>query len=88
MATENGTQSVGTAAVQIDGNSISQSKIFIHNNDTTKDLYIGGSNVTTANGIPVAKLQYIEIDLPPLETVYMVSSGNDHSVSWMRIEQD
>jgi len=88
MPITNGTQSVGTAASQINGVSVYQSRIIIHNNDTTKDLFIGGENVNTSNGIPVGKLQYIEVQLPPMETLYMVSSGSSHSVSWMKVEQD
>lgn len=88
MPITNGEQTIGTAVAQIDGVSVYQSRIVIHNNDTTKDLYIGGPNLTTTNGIPIAKLQYIEIQLPPLEALYMVSSGSDHSVSYMKIEQD
>jgi len=88
MPITNGEQTIGTAVTQINGVSAYQSRIIIHNNDTTKDLYIGGPNLTATNGIPIAKLQYIEIQLPPLEALYMVSSGNDHSVSYMKIEQD
>lgn len=88
MPITNGTQTIGTTPSQVDGVSIHQSRVIVHNNDTTKDLYIGGSNLTVQNGIPVAKLQYIEIQLPPMEGLYMVSSGSDHSVSWMKIEQD
>lgn len=88
MAVTSGSQTVGTTAVQIDGNAIYQSHIHIRNNDSTKTLYIGGSDVTTANGLPVDKLTTMDFDLPPGEAVYMVSSDTGHSVSWMRITQD
>lgn len=88
MAITNGNQTIGTAVAQVDGLSQFQSTIFIHNNDTTKDLLIGGPNLTVANGVPVAKLQYIEIQVPPLEAVYLLSASGTVSVSWMRITQD
>jgi len=88
MAITNGHQTVGTTPTQVDGSSISQSTLIIHNNDTTKNLYIGGSNVSSTNGIPVAKLQYIEIPVPPRDAVYLVASADAVSVSWMKIEQD
>lgn len=88
MPITSGNQTIGTVATQVDGNSIHQSTIIIHNNDTTKNLYIGGPNVTTSNGIPLAKLQYIEVPIPPMEAVYMVAAADTVSVSWMRIEQD
>lgn len=88
MAVTSGSQTVGTAAVQIDGNAIYQSHIHIRNNDSTKTLYIGGENVTTANGLPVDKLTTMHFELPPGEAMFMISSDTGHSVSWLRITQD
>lgn len=88
MAITNGNQTIGTAITQVDGLSTFQSTLFVHNNDTTKDLLIGGPNMTAANGVPLAKLQYIEIPVPPLEAVYLMASSGEISVSWMRITQD
>lgn len=84
----NGRQTVGTAATMIDGRSTKYSRLYVHNDDTTKELYIGGPNVTTANGFIIDKLGQEEFDLPPLDDIYMVSSGADHNVSWIRIEID
>ncbi len=82
-----GTQSVGTTAVAIDGTSAAPSKIKIRNNDSTKTLYVGGPTVTTANGLPVDKLTTIEFDLPAGEQMWMVSTENGHTVSWLRLVQ-
>jgi len=84
----NGRQSVGATAVKIDGRSTVYSRLYIHNDDTTKDLFLGGPNVTVANGYKIAKLATEEFDLPPLNDIYMVSSGASHNVSWIRIEID
>jgi len=84
----NGRQSVGTSRVKIDGRSHKYSRLYVHNDDTTKDLYVGGPLVSVANGYIVAKLGREEFDLPPLTDIYMVSSGASHSVSWIRIEID
>lgn len=88
MAITNGNQTIGTALTQVDGNSQFQSTLTIHNNDTTKDLLLGGPNLTVANGVPLAKLQYISLQIPPLEAVYLRASTGEISVSWMRITQD
>lgn len=88
MAVTSGSQTVGTAALQIDGNAVYQSHMKVRNNDSTKTLYIGGPDVTTANGLPIDKLTTLDFDLPPGEAVYMVSSDTGHSVSWLRITQD
>lgn len=84
----NGRQIVGTTAVKIDGRSTKYSRLYIHNDDTTKELYIGGQDVTVNNGFIIEKLGQEEFDLPPLNDIYMVSSGANHSVSWIRVEVD
>lgn len=88
MAVTSGSQTVGVTATQVDGNAIYQSHLKVRNNDSTKTLYIGGPDVTTANGLPVDKLVTMDFDLPPGEAVYMVSTDAGHSVSWLRITQD
>lgn len=88
MAITSGSQTVGTTAVQIDGVAVYQSHIHIRNNDSTKTLYVGGPDVTTANGLPIDKLTTIEFDIPPGEAAFMISSDTGHSVSWLRITQD
>ena len=87
MAITSGTQTVGTTAVAIDGISAAPCHIHIRNNDTTKNLYIGNSDVTTANGLPLAKLENIDFDLPAGGQLHMISSDAGHSVSWLRIVQ-
>lgn len=82
-----GRTSVGITRTQIDGNDINPVRLFIHNIDSTKDLFIGGEDVTTANGYVLAKAESIEIVVPPAASVYMVSSGSDHPVTWLRIAQ-
>lgn len=82
-----GTQTVGTTAVPIDGVAASPSHIHIRNNDSTKTLYIGGSDVTTSNGLPVDKLATVELDVPAGQQFCMVSTDTGHSVSWLRIVQ-
>lgn len=83
-----GTQIVGTTASQIDGNSVHWTKIKIRNNEDTKTLYIGNSDVSVANGLAIDKLTTMEFDLPPNDVLHMVSSSGDHSVSWLKIVVD
>lgn len=86
MAIYSGSQTVGVTPVQVDGASVHWTHLHIRNNDSTKTLYIGNSNVTTANGLPVDKLTTMEFDLPPNQHLYMVSESGDHSISWLKIE--
>ena len=58
----------------------------IRNNDTTKTLFIGNSNVTTANGLGIDKLATIDFDLPPGASFNMITDTGTCSVSWLRID--
>lgn len=87
MAITTGTQIVGLTRAQIDGNSVNWTMITIRNNDTTKTLYLGNSTVTVANGLPIDKLSTQTLEIPPGQSLYIVSESGDHSVSWLRIER-
>lgn len=82
-----GTLLVGTTAVQIDGNSVQPCHLHIRNNESTKTLFVGNSDVTIANGLPIAKETTIDFTLPPGEAIHMVSDSGTHSVSWLRITE-
>ena len=82
-----GTQSVGTTRVALDGIAAGPCTLFVQNNDETKDLYLGGSDVTLANGMKILKGSTQNFALPAGEQLYMVSSANNHTVSWLRIVQ-
>lgn len=86
MATvTSGQQVVGTTRVQIDGMHNQWSHIHIRNNDTTKSLYIGGPDVTTANGLAVDKLANIDWEVPPNTAIYMITADGTVNVGWMRV---
>lgn len=83
-----GTQIIGTTRSQIDGNSVHWVSLTIRNNEDTKTLYVGNSDVTVANGLPIDKGSTQTFEIPPGETLHMVSDSGTHSVSWLRIEHD
>jgi hypothetical protein len=80
----NGQSSIGTVASAIDGNHANSAIITIHNMDNTDTVYIGGTGVTTTNGLALQKEQTIQFELQPLEQLYAVSSKAGHSISWLR----
>lgn len=82
----NGVLSVGTVASRIDGRAAGSTLLTLHNNDNTDAIYIGGESVTVANGVTVAKSERIQMVLHPLEQLYVISTKNGHSVSWLRQE--
>ena len=88
MAITSGQTIVGTSATQIDGSSANPSRLHVHNNDNTNDLFLGGATVTTSNGLRLAKLDSIELELNPGEALYAISAGGSHAVSWLRQTMD
>lgn len=85
MSITTGQLTISTTAVQLDGNDINPVMVYVHNLDSTKELFIGGTNVTTANGYVVNKGEQLEFILPAGASIYMVSSGAGHQVSWMKV---
>ena len=86
MAISSGTLTVGLTAIQVDGNSVHPAHIHIRNNDITKTLYIGNSNVTFGNGMQLDKLATIDFDIPPGDSFHMVTDAGTCSVSYLRID--
>lgn len=84
MAISSGQTTIGLTATQIDGASTNPSRLHIHNNDQQQNLFIGGPDVTIANGLVLEKLDSIEFLLNAGEAVYGVSSQGGHVVSWLR----
>jgi hypothetical protein len=85
MSITTGQLTIGTTAVQIDGNDVNPVMLKVHNLDATKQLFIGGANVTTANGYVLDKGEQLDFTLPAGESIFMISSGNNHQISWMKV---
>ncbi len=80
----NGWASVGTVATPIDGIHNNPARITIHNNDNATNIYLGGSAVTTTNGLLLLKEESYQFELEPLEQIFAVSDKTGHVISWMR----
>lgn len=87
MAITSGQQIIGTAAQLVDGISPNPSRLHIHNLDNTKVLFLGGDSVTIANGLGLQKLESIELTINPGESLYAISDGGNHLISWLRQTQ-
>jgi hypothetical protein len=85
MPISSGQITVGTTRVQIDGTSASVYRLHIHNNDNQVNLYIGGPDVTIANGLVLEKTDTTEIQVPPGDSVWIVSSSTGHLVSYLKV---
>ncbi|HEY7825053.1 MAG TPA: hypothetical protein VIG24_19590 [Acidimicrobiia bacterium] len=87
MPLESGQVSVGTAATLIPSRCTMPSRMEIHNDDNTDDLFVGGPGVTTSTGMRVNKLEQLTLRLSPLDEVYLVSSKAGHNVSYIHFRQ-
>lgn len=86
MAVSSGQVAVGTTPLAIDGVSTNPYRLRIQNNDNTKELFIGGENVTISNGLTLRPLEAMDCVLSPNEQLFVVSSATGHTISWLRID--
>ena len=84
MTITTGQLAVGTARVQIDGSSVSDWRLHIHNMDNTTAVYIGNETVTTANGFSLFGKDSVEMQCYPNEHVFVVSSKGNHEISFLK----
>jgi len=88
MAIISGQTSDAHAAPVIDGvltghDAGNPYRLFIHNNDNTDSVYLGGSGVTTSTGLMVDKGVMIQLTVSPTDLLYAVSGKAGHIISWM-----
>jgi hypothetical protein len=74
----------GTARIAIDGSSVSDWRLHIHNMDNTTALYVGNETVTTANGFRLFKEDSLELQCYPNEHIYVVSTKGNHRISFLK----
>lgn len=85
LPVESGRITVGTIPIQVDGVGVSPIRIYIHNEDSTKTLYLGNGNVSTSNGFGIMKSSVQDFMLFPGQSLFMVSESEGHTVSYLRI---
>lgn len=57
--------------------------IAIQNVDSTDTVYVGGEDVTTSNGYPLAPGEAISLDLIVGDEVWVIASANTPSVRYL-----
>ena len=71
---------VGVTAVRIlTANNVNR-HVYVHD-DATHPIYLGGSDVTTSNGLKVNKQASIELFIPADEELWAVSGNADQTIS-------
>jgi hypothetical protein len=86
VAITSGNITVGTVASLIDGTSVSNFRLLVHNNDNTDAIYLGGPDVTTTTGLKLDKGIILQLEMNPLDSVYAVSGKTGHIISYMKQE--
>jgi hypothetical protein len=84
MAITTNQLTVGTVATIVDGTYNSNFRLIIHNIDNTYDIYLGGPDVTIANGLVLRKEETIQLMMNPLESIYAVSDKAAHTISYLK----
>jgi hypothetical protein len=82
---ESGRITVGTTPVQVDGSGVSPIRIYIHNEESTKTLYVGNGNVSLLNGFGIDKSSTQDFLIFPGQSLWIVSESAGHVVSFLRI---
>lgn len=82
---ESGRLTVGTTPVQVDGLGVSPIRIYIHNEESTKTLFVGNGTVSTLNGFGIDKASVQDFLIFPGQSLWMVSESAGHIVSYLRI---
>lgn len=82
---ESGRITVGTTPVQVDGVGVSPIRIYIHNEDSTKTLYLGNGSVSVLTGFGIDKSSVQDFLIFPGQSLWLVSESSGHIVSYLRI---
>lgn len=82
MPVTNTSVSVGTAITQVSGPSIDAKLVYLQDGDYDGDtsVYVGGTAVSTSNGVKLSKTNTTVFQLNADDTLYAIGSGATSSV--------
>jgi len=81
MPVTNSSVSVGTAITEVAGPSIDSKLVYLQDGDSgDTEVYVGGSAVTTANGIKLSKTNTTVFQMNADDALFAVGSGATASV--------
>ena len=81
---------VGTTRVQIVAPDSQPQHVCIHNHEhaTSREIYIGGSDVTASNGIHAVATQTSQLTLQPGDSLWAVADGANRELHVLITKQD
>jgi len=71
---------VTSTAVKIVSKAINETRS-VNVRATSNDVYIGGADVTSANGLPLRQHEPITVIIPPNEELWAISSSGTHTIA-------
>ena len=88
MPVTNSSVSVGTAVTELSGPFISSKLVYLQDGDFDGDtaVYVGGSAVTTANGIKLSKTNATVFQTNADDTLYAIASAEGGSVRVVEVK--
>jgi hypothetical protein len=84
MAITSGQVTVGLTATLVDGTSTSDFRLTIHNMNNDDGIFIGGPNVTIANGMQLLKLETLQLDMSPMSELYAVANKANLKLGFLK----
>ena len=88
MPVTNSSVSVGTAITEVVTSNVNKSYVYLQDGDFDGDTvtYVGGSSVSTSDGIKLSKTNHLVFELYEFDTLYAISSGTAGSVRVLEVE--
>lgn len=87
MTISTGQVTVGVAPTAIDGADRNPMRIHVHNLDNTSAIWIGNETVTPTTGLPLFKLDSIELVLNPYEVLYAITDNGTVNLAYFKQAQ-
>jgi len=87
MAVVSTSVSVGTSATELITSPVNKSYVYLQDGDFAGDTetYVGGSDVTTSNGIKLSKTNQTVFELYESDTLFAISTGAGGSVRVLEV---
>jgi hypothetical protein len=79
-----GQVTVGTVATLVDGTSTSDFRLTIHNMNNDDGIFIGGPNVTIADGMQLLKLETLHLQMSPMSELYAVANKANLKLGFLK----
>lgn len=80
---------VGTAAIQVASPDDNPQLVIVHDHDHTSndDVFLGGPDVTIANGLHLPKTETIQITIDAGDSLYAVANGGSVGVHVLQVKR-